>query len=490
MSRPALLSRLTGTLRARLLLAAAGLIVAAVILAGLVIAQVLSAFVERQVVGRLDLQIAAIAAALQDGDLEDREPRRDGRDRREDRDGPREAGRRGHPGAPDLRLGRDVDGPPFDRRGSGWFWQVVALDGGEAPLTSRSLGRDRLDLDVFSGRARNGPDPVEARGPDGAALIARVAEARIDGDRLRIVATAPRSALTDPLREAVLTVAGALALLGALLVAAMAVQVRYGLAPLGALAKDLKAVRDGRADAIPAEQPGELRPLVAELNALIEQDAANLRQARLHVANLAHGLKTPLATLSAAIERSPDLSDRAALLGLSQLMDRRIRHHLRRARAAALGGPLRHRTVLRPHVEDLAAALARLHAGRDLAIEAAIPSDLALSVEAEDLDEMLGNLLDNACRHARRQVRVTAARIDRQARIAVLDDGPGLTAEEIVAVLQPGRRLDESAPGHGFGLPIAAELAELYGGTLTLEGRSEGGLAALLVLPLGPGPAD
>ena len=164
-------------------------------------------------------------------------------------------------------------------------------------------------------------------------------------------------------------------------------------------------------------------------------------------------------------------------------MDRRVRHHLRRARAAALAGSAQRRTPLAPRLSDLRDALARLYAEKGAAIELAVPEDLSVPCEGQDLDEMLGNLVDNACRWCRGRVQVSAVAEDGTVRVRVEDDGPGLDAEAAAAVMARGRRLDEGVPGHGFGLPITLELAELYGGGLTLGRADLGGLRAELVLP-------
>jgi len=274
----------------------------------------------------------------------------------------------------------------------------------------------------------------------------------------------------------------ALGILGLCLLAGLAVQVRLGLAPLTRLRADLASVRAGRRERVPADQPAEIAPVVAELNALLDQNAQNLERARGHVANLAHALKTPLATLSMALAepaRDPD----GALRRQVDDMDRRVRHHLRRARAAALAGSARGRTALAPRLSDLRAALTRIYAEKGVAIDLDVPEALSVPCEGQDLDEMLGNLVDNACRWCRSRVRVSATARDGGVSLSVEDDGPGLDPAAASAVMARGRRLDEGVPGHGFGLPITLELAELYGGGLSL-GRSElGGLRADLVLP-------
>ena len=432
------------SLRTRLVVAALALVSIALLAGGLAIGVILTRFVRGQIDERLDAQITALRAGVEAGTLA------------------------AHP--------ERFDGPPFDRPGR-WVWEVRI-----GPETIRSEALDPGTIAL----GREGPEGdgdrprhAEGRAPGGGTLLVR----RLDlpgPHPATILVGAPQAALYGPLRDVLASLALALAALGLCLAAGAAVQVRLGLAPLGRLRSDLAAVRGGHAARVPLDQPEEVAPLVAELNALLEQNERNLERARGHVANLAHGLKTPLATLAMALSaRDPD----GALGAQVADMDRRIRHHLRRARSAALAGPGRTRTALAPRLSDLGGAMARLHAGRRPAITLDVPGDLAVACEGQDLDEMLGNLLDNACRWCAGAVRVTATRGETGVEIRIEDDGPGLEPEEAVAMLERGRRLDEAVPGDGFGLPITLELAELYGGGLAL-GRSDlGGLRTSLRLP-------
>ncbi|MDP4002891.1 sensor histidine kinase [Methylobacterium sp. NEAU K] len=432
------------SLRTRLLAAALALVLAALVVAGLAIGVILHRFVRGQIEGRLDAQIVALRAGLEAG-----------------------------------LLARDLDAPPFDREGPGWAWEVRR--GVEIVRSGSLRGHDIAVSDPGPDDEPGRPHPAEGTGPRGEPLILRILT--VPGSPpATLIAAAPRVALFGPLREALTSLALALGVLGLCLIAGLALQVRLGLAPLKRLRADLAAVRAGRRDRVPAEQPAEIEPVVAELNALLDQNAQNLERARGHVANLAHALKTPLATLSMALAE-PARDPGGALRRQVDDMDRRVRHHLRRARAAALAGSARGRTPLAPRVADLRDALLRLYAEKGLAIDLAVPDDLTVPCEGQDLDEMLGNLVDNACRWCRARVRVSAAAWDGGVRMRVEDDGPGLDAEAAASVMARGRRLDEGVPGHGFGLPITLELAELYGGSLTL-GRSElGGLRAELLLP-------
>jgi signal transduction histidine kinase len=299
-----------------------------------------------------------------------------------------------------------------------------------------------------------------------------------------LVATAPRSAVNGPLRQAMITLALSLAVLGIALVLAVVLQVRLGLRPLARLRDAVADIRSGRSERLPPEQPMEIMPLATELNLLLEQNAVNLERARRHVANLAHGLKTPLATLAIAVSEG-GYDPKGELRDLVGLMERRIRHHLARARAAALSGIVRARTPIAPRLADVGNALAKIFVDKKIALTLSMASDLAVACEPQDFDEMAGNLLENAFRWARGKVDVHAHRdAERSVVIVIEDDGPGLRPEQLAHALRAGERIDESAPGFGFGLPITRELAELYSGDLSLDTSVLGGLLVTLRLPV------
>lgn len=427
------------SLARRLWLAAMLFIVLALSVAGFAIDRALDRFTALQIDQRLDAQLLALASALTIG--------------------------------PDGQVGlrRDLDLPPYDRVLSGWYWQVT---GDGVALQSRSLG----------GAGLSAQEPVH--GPRGEPLHLRSRSIRLAGadSPFQLVAAAPQEELVAPVRTARRMLALTLGILALALLAAVTAQVFLGLRPLRRLSLALADVRAGRARCVPERQPAEVHDLVTELNALFAQNADQIAGARAHIGNLAHGLKTPLATLAAEL-RDGHTVDRETLAAAIAAMDRRIGHHLRRARSTALLGGRHVRTRLAPQIADLVLALSKIHAARELRFVVGIPDDIDVACDGHDVNEMCGNLLDNACKWTATVVEITAERNQRMAIIRVRDDGPGLQPRDIDIALSRGGRLDEAVAGSGFGLPITHEIAALYGGELTLE-AGEPGLRVVLSLPL------
>jgi signal transduction histidine kinase len=451
------------SLSRRLLTAAGGFIAVALIIATVLIGFVLHRFIQGQIDQRLDTQIVFLSSML----------RVDGGGR--------------------ITLAGNADGPPFERARRGWYWQVTGPNN-----TLRSTSLDGADLDNFVAKDRverpppppkkdrderkDRPWPADGIGPEDEHLHYRITSVKVGAIDVRVVASSPRGAVLGPLREAVTTLGISLALLGLTLVLAMLLQVRLGLRPLERLREALTDIRAGRSERVPSRQPQEIRPMVDELNALLDQNAVNLERARRHVANLAHGLKTPLATLAVATSADSP-RDPIMLQGLVTQMERRIRHHLGRARMAALTGPARAQTQIAPRLQDLGDVLGKIHADRSIAFSKEMPTNLTVACEPQDFDEMAGNLLDNAFMWARSSVVVSASNNNAMVHILFDDDGPGLARAQREEVLRPGNRLDESSPGFGFGLSIVSELAELYGGSIALGEAPLGGLRVILELP-------
>jgi signal transduction histidine kinase len=279
---------------------------------------------------------------------------------------------------------------------------------------------------------------------------------------------------------------GLLAAVGIVLIVAGVSQFRRSFSPVARLRDRLADVREGRSVSVDGDYPSEVGPLVDELNALLDDRETSVRRALAKAGDLAHGLKTPLAVLSREAERAratgqPDLAD--SIEQQVQRMRRQVTFHLAHARAAASGARLGARTQVGEAADGLSRALGRLHADRDLAIDVEVDAAHAVRCEREDLDEMLGNLLDNACRWARSRVRVSSRVHLTRVVISVDDDGPGLQPSAREAALRRGVSADESGHGSGLGLAIVRDLAELYGGTIELSESPMGGLGARLDLP-------
>jgi signal transduction histidine kinase len=398
--------------------------------------------------------------------------------------------------APDgpLRLVGELSDPRFRRPLSGLYWQVDG-SGGER-LRSRSLWDQVLTLppdtlaDGEVHRHDLGPGPAEPR-----LVVLERSVVLLDGTTpVRLTVAADARLVVEPVAAFARMLALSLTVLGLALLAAAVVQVEVGLRPLARLRRELAAVRGGLRKRFATEAvPVEVEPLTQDLNLLLEHSEAVLARARVQAGNLAHALKADLTVLANEVrELAPaDVAEMAPRLEARlERMRRHLDHHMARARAAAARGVPGVSTEVATVVAGLVRTLERLHAERGLAIEVGLSDGLRFGGEREDLQEMLGNLMDNACKWARRRVRVVGRAEGRDALLlAVEDDGPGLPAERRAALPVPGVRLDESVPGTGLGLAVVRDLAELYGGALRLdEAEAElGGLRAELRLPAAQG---
>jgi signal transduction histidine kinase len=257
---------------------------------------------------------------------------------------------------------------------------------------------------------------------------------------------------------------------------------------LNQLRVKLSAVHDGRQTRLDGAYPKEVQPLVDDLNALLEQRERTVARAVAKAGDLAHGLKTPLAILAQEAERADAAGQHefgATIAEQVDRMQRQVDYHLAHARAAASGAAPGARCSVLDSAQGLIRTLLRLHAERGLTIDVAVRADHAVRAQREDLDEMLGNLLDNACKWARTHVAVTSVRRGADIVIVVDDDGPGIDPALWDHVLRRGARADEAAPGSGLGLAIVRDLADVYGGSMQLDRAPMGGLRVTLRLPQG-----
>ena len=377
---------------------------------------------------------------------------------------------------------------------SGRYYQLAEVAPGGAVSTlerSRSLWDAELAIPpVVIRRVQADPGATihfDLRGPADEPLRAAALLSRLPGRAAPIlfVAAEDRAPLNaDALRFA-LTTAAALLLLGAGLVAAVLVQVRVGLRPVFDVRREIARVRRGKAQRLTGVYPEELAPLAGELNALLDHNQEVVERQRTHVGNLAHALKTPISVMLAESEANPGVLAEVVHRQAHSMRDH-VDHHLRRARAAARAQGQGERTEVAPVLEELVLALERIHRDKGVEIDWDAPDGLALLGERQDLLEVVGNVLENACKWCRRRVRARASPVQghpERLRIIIEDDGPGLPVERRAEVMQRGARLDESAPGSGLGLSIVDELARAYGGEVRLDSAPLGGLKVVIDLP-------
>jgi len=373
---------------------------------------------------------------------------------------------------------------------------VTRLDPGKPELrASRSLWDGGLphlqDQGIAAGT--NGSREGYVPGPEDQRL--RLVERNIDlGDEGHfLVAVAGDAAeITDETRSFDQALVITFSILAAVLLLTTMFQVRFGLAPLKRISDSLAAIRSGNAERLAGKFPEEIAPLARETNALIDANKEIVERARTHVGNLAHALKTPLSVM--VNEASARGDDPFALKVLEQadIMRDQVARHLERAHLAARLTVVGSITEVAPVVTALARTMEKIHREKTFAIEVHADAQARFRGERPDLEEMIGNLVDNACKWASSRVtievvteRPAPASSAQVVRIVVDDDGRGLSPSEREQVAKRGRRLDETKPGSGLGLSIVVELASLYGGGLTLGTAPLGGLRAELVLPAG-----
>jgi len=400
------------------------------------------------------------------------------------------------PEEPNDKAGPALGEPLFELPLSGWYWQVTRTDPGKNEVrASRSLWDGGLphlqDLGIAAGA--DGSRQGYVSGPEDQRL--RLAERNIDlGDEGHfLVAVAGDAAeISDETRSFDQALAITFVLLAAVLLLTTMFQVRFGLAPLKRITDSLAAIRGGTAERLAGQFPVEIAPLARETNALIDANREIVERARTHVGNLAHALKTPLSVM--VNEASARGDDPLALKVMEQaaIMRDQVTRHLERARLAARLTVIGTVTDVTPVVTALARTMEKIYRDRAIAIEVRADEALRFRGERADLEEMIGNLVDNACKWATSRVTIEVLRERRDAvgqdyvlRIMVDDDGRGLSASEREQAGRRGRRLDETKPGSGLGLSIVVELASLYGGDLKLGTAPLGGLRAELVLPAG-----
>jgi len=379
----------------------------------------------------------------------------------------------------------------FELLYSGWYWQVRRAGGGPVLLASNSLFSDTLDMgEATDTSTADGVTTGSLVGPDGQSLRAVTRTIIFDPQTsFDVLVAGDAGQMREQIAAFRTSVILTLSVFGVGLVIATMIQIRWGLRPLDRVRLGLAQLRSGKETRFEGEFPREIEPLAKELNALLDSNQQIIERARTQVGNLAHALKTPLSVITNEARATPGafaqkVTEQAAL------MRSQVNHYLDRARIAARSNVIGAVAEVEPVIARLVRAMTRIHEDRGLTLSADTPADLRFKGEQQDLEEIVGNLLDNACKWAKSRVSVSAT-CDRppsenqegRFTIRIDDDGPGLSAEERAEATRRGRRLDETKPGSGLGLSIVTDLVGLYDGSFRLDRSPDGGLRAEIELP-------
>ncbi len=383
--------------------------------------------------------------------------------------------------AGEVRFTRPLGDQRFFEPYSGLYWQVTAQ--GQDAFRSRSLWDREL-----------GPHPAT-----GCLELCRYTSSRFAGEPLRIagrdiklpgsktlfhfqVAQSTRD-LDDQVLSLRQILLWSLSVLGLGLLVLAALQSIYGLWPLRRISRAVAAIRSGESMRVPQDFPREIEPLVNEINELLDHTESQSEAARRHAGNLAHALKTPMSVLMGEIEGRDDPLARTVAQQVT-MMRRHVDHQLARARAAGRRGASASRADVWPSLEAITRTVGRIHAGLEVTIDLAGDRSKVFRGERQDLEEMAGNLVDNAALHGGGRVFVTIGGGPGQVEILVEDDGHGIAADDREKLFERGERLDTDKPGTGLGLAIVRDVAEIYGGSVALEESEDlGGLLVRLTLP-------
>lgn len=367
--------------------------------------------------------------------------------------------------------------PRFENVYSGWYWQIT--DGAQNTLASRSLWDQRLPVvenENLSARSISGPRDQSLRMVERDIYLAPL-EAP-----LHISVAARDDVLTDDIGEFQHLLWGGLIGLGALLIGVLALQVRWGLAPLRRMHANLRDVEQGRSEQLDTRLPEELATLAASMNAVLARDQRLIERGRHTAGNLAHALKTPLSVMRLQLRQLPEANRAAWEVELARI-DSAVRHHLARASAAGEGvrfAPIALHTTLAP----LLNGLARLAQRRGIVLRQTWGQSIRVHMDEQDIQELVGNLMDNALRWAQSEVALDVQIDEQRLMLTVRDNGPGMSEAECQQAVQRGKRLDEQRSGSGLGLAIVTDLVALYSGQMHLTRASTGGLEVVVELPV------
>ncbi len=370
--------------------------------------------------------------------------------------------------------------PRYHHLHSGWYWEVLQND--KSLMRSESLGNSGLDIGTVEPSLT--PFVYELEGPIEEQLRVHVMQLELESEAepLVLLASAPMTGVKDDVINYSSHVIASFAVLGVGLLLAVVLQVRVALQPLQAISTGISDVREGKAAKLQQNDLTDVQPLVDELNNLLDHNSVLLKRARNQLGDLAHSVKNPLTVIkNEAHNMEPELKE--LITRQTSDISKNIDHYLTRARTFGTEKVLGSRSEVLVVVEDMVYAMKRLYQDRELDIEISNLQDCWFRGERQDFEEMVGNLIDNACKWAMRRVQISGAVENQRLTLWVEDDGPGIPGNKIEAVMRRGHRLDESKPGHGQGLGIVKDIADLYGGSLNIGQSDLGGLRAELVLP-------
>ena len=362
---------------------------------------------------------------------------------------------------------------------SGLYFQITGA--GREPFLSRSLWDRQLRVSGDHADDDNHYYDSDEFADGTLRVVERDVRLPNSPVRWRFQVAQKREALDDQISVLRRTMVRSFGILGLGLIILAALQAVYGLWPLRRVRREIAAIRSGKKSRVDERLPREIEPLVVELNQLLEHNEVQAEEARRHAGNLAHALKTPLTVITnAATAKAEDLGP--TVIREATTMRRQVDHHLARARAIGRRSSAQARAPVWTSLEAVERAVSRLY--ENVTIDLAGDKKTSVRVERQDLDEMLGNLIENAAKYGGGRVFVTVGRADAMVEIEVEDDGRGIPEEERVSIFDRGARLDTGKPGTGLGLAIVRDVAQIYGGTVVLEESEDlGGLLARLKLP-------
>lgn len=442
-----------GSIAASLFWLSAGWLVLALVATGFLLTDLYSRALDTSLSETLDFHVESLAGALLD---------------------------EGDPSSPDIAL----SDPRFDRPRSGWYWAIRDADGTLYNLSTSVVG---IDLPVLT-EAADGSGRRTAVMDDVFGTRMRVVERTVTlaPDTYHIVVTGNLSEILElvgDFRGQAFIVLGAV---GVMLAIMSAIVARFAMRPIDRLSAAIESVREGESVSVTGTYPREIAPLAEEVNELLRSNAQIIERARNQVGNLAHGLKTPIAVLrNEAAARKGALAD--VVVAESEKMSTMVATYLERARLAARTSVVGKKADATMIMLRLTRVMRKIHPDCTIAFQRPDASLPWFRGDEADLEEMAGNLLDNACKWSKGQVgvRLDAERSDTGTMLLIRidDNGPGLTEEDAQKVLRRGVRLDEKTPGSGLGLDIVKELVDVYGGSLGLRRSALGGLLVELRLP-------